>query len=126
MTHLIVWQMVLVFFSILHIFEEFGMGVEKTIKKHTKAKNPRGFYLRACSVIMAVSFAALILTYLQHPLGYYLTLFPIFLAAANFIVHNIAYIKEKKLYGTLAVGVFTTYPAVVSAGFTLYYLLPMI
>ena len=122
MEKLIVWQLILVFFTIIHIFEEFGMKAELVISKLTKVLNPRGVYLRACSFIMLLSFSAVILSYLQYPLGYYLTFVPIFLAFANFIVHNIGYIKEKRLYGTLAVGVFTTYPTIAAAGFTLYYL----
>jgi len=96
--------LLMMFFQILHIFEEIGCGAYKLV--HSLQK-----YLIAASVLVIINFSAFLLLTLEIRLGFYLGLFSSgILAIGNGVVHTIGYLKTRSIHDNIGSGVFSAIP----------------
>ena len=97
---LITYYLVMIFFQVIHIFEEIAFEAYKhvgTLKK----------YLVAASFLVLLSFLPLFLMLQDVSWSYYLAFLPTSIAILNGVVHLVALIKSRSFRGTLGAGVFS-------------------
>ena len=103
---LIVLVMVVTLLQVVHCFEEIGMNAYVLYKKHFP-KNPRGVYLRAATVLVALNFAVLFFLLYDMPFAPYLCFYTVSVSLANGIIHIVGWIRSKSYMGTAGAGVFS-------------------
>jgi hypothetical protein len=108
------------FFQILHCFEEIGMDAYEIIPK---ARNKRGYYLRAASVLVGLNFIIISMLLFEIKFAYYLAFYTVIISIANALIHIFGYIKTKSYRATLGSGVFSGIPLGLSGLVLLFFLL---
>ena len=106
---LLVIVMVATLLQVVHCFEEIGMNAFLLYKKRFP-KNPRGVYLRAATVLVALNFAVMLTLLYGLPAAPYLCFYTVYVSLANGIIHVAGWIKTKAYMGTAGAGVFSGIP----------------
>lgn len=92
--------LVMLFFQTLHIFEEIKYEAYKEIGSQDK-------YLMMASFLVFLYYFPLFVIQFNYDWGYYVAFLPAILAIGNGIVHVYGLIKNRKIRGTIAAGVYS-------------------
>lgn len=116
---LLILYIIMLFLQTIHIFEEIASKAYELVGSLNK-------YLLVASVLLFVSYLALILILMEVRLGYLVAVFSALLALGNGIIHLIGYIRTKSYTATLGSGVFSGIPLGIVGGLVLMQLFSQI
>ena len=97
---LLTYYLIMVFFQVIHIFEEIQFEAYKEVGSLKK-------YLIVASILVLLSFLPFFLILQDIQWGIYLGFLPTLVAMGNGLVHIYGVIKTKSFRGTIGAGVFT-------------------
>ena len=97
---LLSFYLAMLFFQVIHIFEEIGFEAYKIV-------GPLNKYLLAASILVLITVLPFMLILQGIKIGFFLAFIPSLIATANGAVHLIGLILSKSFQGTIGAGVFS-------------------
>ena len=113
---IMLWYVALLLLQMLHILEEIALEAYKVAGSLKK-------YLLAASVIVTLNYVPLFMMVFDLRLGYVLACAGALLGIGNGIIHLVAYLRTRRVRGTVGAGVFTGIPLGLVGGTVLYSLI---